>query len=255
MVSITIPTGNRHPMTLPDTGLLSAVVVAGGTGRRFGGEIPKQFLELSGVPVLIHTLRKFEGSPVVRRIILVLPPARCRWFEENVLPDHSLSKLSDIVAGGNTRQDSVRHGLAFISADKEPYVAIHDGVRPFFDPRWLERGLEMLRAYPAVAVGIPPVDTIKRVSGRAFVVATPKRESLTMVQTPQMFQTRLIQEAHERAGEKGWKVSDDTALMEKMGHPVKILPGSRWNIKITEPADLELGEMLLHLSQDRGIHS
>jgi 2-C-methyl-D-erythritol 4-phosphate cytidylyltransferase len=117
--------------------------------------------------------------------------------------------------------------------------------RPFFDPGWLETGLKVLREYPAVAVGISPVDTVKRVSSRGFVVATPKRKSLVMIQTPQMFQTHLIQEAHERAKEEGWVVTDDTALMERMGHPVKILPGSRRNIKITEPDDLKVAEVIL----------
>ncbi len=239
-------------MTSPDTVSLSVVVVAGGTGRRFGGKIPKQFLELAGIPVLIRTLKKFNEVRVVKRIILVLPEDKRRWFKESILPDHPVSKLSDVVAGGETRQDSVRHGLARLSADREPYVAVHDGVRPFFDPRWLEMGLGVLKDFPAVAVGIPPVDTVKRVSSRGFVVCTLKRESLVMIQTPQMFRTGLVQEAHQKALEEGWQVSDDTALMERMGYPAKILPGSRWNIKITELADLEIGEILLHLTQREG---
>ena len=231
----------------PDPPALCAVVVAGGVGRRFGGDMPKQFLALSGVPVLVHTLLKFETSAVMGRIILVLPEEQRQWFETTVLPAYSLSKLSDIVPGGATRQASVYRGLQQVDSGRYPYVAIHDGVRPFFDPRWLEEGLDALRDFPAVAVGIPPVDTIKRVSSRGFVVGTPKRETLVMIQTPQMFRTTLIKEAHEKALEGGWLASDDTMLMEKMGHPVKVLPGSRWNIKITEPADLEIAEVILRM--------
>jgi len=228
-----------------DAASLTVVVVAGGAGRRFGGEMPKQFLELGGAPILVHTLKRFEETGVVRRIVLVLPEERCRWFKESILPDYSLSKLSDVVAGGKRRQDSVRYGLARLVPERDPYVAIHDGVRPFFDPGWLIAGLEMLKMFPAVAVGIPPVDTVKRVSSRGFVVNTPKRESLVMIQTPQMFRTDLIKEAHQRAVEEGWQASDDTVLMERMGFPVKVLRGSRWNIKITEPDDLKIAEAIL----------
>ncbi len=252
MVNTIIPTGNRLPMTFPDVASLCVMVVAGGVGRRFGGEMPKQFLELDGTPVLVHTLRKFEEAGVVGRIVLVLPEERRRWFMENILSHYSFSKLSDVVPGGETRRDSVRHGLECLPPERDSYVAIHDGVRPFFEIRWLSEGLRALREFPAVAVGIPPVDTVKRVSSRGFAVATLKREGLVMIQTPQMFRTDLIKEAHKRAEMEGWPASDDTVLMERMGHPVKILPGSRWNIKITEPSDLELGKVLLRLTEVRG---
>ena len=237
-------------MAFPDAASLSVVVVAGGRGVRFGAKTPKQFLRLAGVPVLIHTLQKFEKARVVNRVVLVLPENRCRWFEETVLPDYSLSKLSNVVPGGETRRDSVRHGLARLVATEEPYVAVHDGVRPFFDLRWLEIGMAVLKNFPAVAFGVSPVDTVKRVSSRGFTVSTPKRVSLVMIQTPQMFHTSLIKEAHEKALKEGWPASDDTILMERMGYPVKVLPGSRWNIKITEPTDLGIGEMLLKLTAE-----
>ena len=238
-------------MAQSDTHSFCAIVVAGGAGRRFGGETPKQFLTLAGVPVLIHTLLKFESAPEVNRVVLVLPAEKGRWFETDILPGYRLTKLSEIVTGGKRRQDSVRHGLARVDAGREPLVVIHDGVRPFFDPRWLAEGLALLKAFPAVAVGVSPSDTVKRVSSRRFTVATPKREGLVLIQTPQMFHTRLIQEAHEKARTAGWQVSDDTSLLERVGHPVKILPGDRWNIKITEPMDLTVGETLLRLERGR----
>ncbi len=238
-------------MTSPDPVSFCAVVVAGGAGRRFGGEVPKQFLSLGGMPVLVHTLLKFEAAPEVSRVVLVLPAEKKRWFETDILPEHQLSKLSEVVTGGETRQASVRHGLTRVDATREPFVAVHDGVRPFFDPRWLAEGLTLLSRYPAVAVGVSPTDTVKRVSSQRFTVATPKRESLVLVQTPQMFHTRLIREAHEKAKAEGWAVSDDTALMERMGHPVKILEGNRWNLKITEPSDLRVGETLLRLGKEK----
>ncbi len=231
---------------------LCVIVVAGGSGRRFGDSTPKQFLDLAGVPVLIHTLKRLDAARAVARVILVLPRDKRDWFEREILPAYPLEKLSDTVPGGDIRQASVANGLALVDADHFPCVAVHDGVRPFFDPRWLEAGLEVLEKFPAVAVGIPPVDTVKRVSGRGFVAATPRRDSLMMIQTPQMFHTRLLQEAHERARREGWAVSDDAALMERMGIPVKVLPGNRWNIKITEPADLKIGEVILRLEKEGG---
>lgn len=248
---------NHHPMTLPDSSPFCAVVAAGGVGRRFGGGIPKQFQLLSGVPVLIHTLRKFETSPLIARIILALPEERIPWFTSSVLSEFPLSKLSSIVPGGETRQASVSQGLQEVDPEKFSFVAIHDGVRPFFDPQWLEEGYEVLQSFSAVAVGIPPVDTVKRVSSRSFVTRTEKRESLVMIQTPQMFHTRLIRAVHEEAVVRGWSASDDATLMERAGHPVKIIPGSRWNIKITKPEDLRIGEILLamegeHLFKRRG---
>ncbi len=232
-------------MTRSDQAAFCALIVAGGNGSRFGGELPKQFLMLSGTPIIVHTLNKFEMSQVVSRMVLVLPVERCRWFEKTILHNYHFSKLSVIVEGGQSRQASVYRGLTRVDAGEYPFVVIHDGVRPFFNPHWLETGLQALMEVPVVAVGISPVDTIKRVSHRGFSVATLKRESLVMIQTPQMFRTELIREAHEKARKQGLSVTDDTSLMEWFGYPVKILPGSRWNIKITVPEDLKVGEVLL----------
>jgi len=247
MVSIITRTENHHPMTSFDSSLFCIVVAAGGRGRRFGSDVPKQFQTLSGVPILVHTLRKFESSALTNRIILILPENFIPWFEASILSVYPFSKLAEIVAGGETRQESVYHGLRRVDAERNPFVAIHDGVRPFFGPQCLEEGRRILQNVPAVAVGALPVETVKQVSSRAFVTRTQKRESLHMVQTPQMFHTRLIQAVHEDAREKGWVASDDATLMERAGYPVRILLGSRWNIKITEPEDLEIGEVLLKL--------
>lgn len=247
MVSTITPTESRHLMISSDLSPFCVVVAAGGKGRRFGGDVPKQFRSISGAPVLIHTLRRFESSPLTERIILILPEERISWFNTLVHSNYPLSKPLEIVAGGETRQESVYKGLQVIEAEHNPFVAIHDGVRPFFNPQWLEEGSKFLETAPAVAVGIPPVDSVKRVSSRSFITRTQKRESLIMIQTPQMFQTRLIQAVHEDAVKKGWFASDDSTLMEVAGYPVRIMPGSRWNIKITEPEDLEIGEVLLKL--------
>ncbi len=232
-------------MTSSDAPLFSVVVVAGGAGRRFGGPVPKQFQPLGGIPVLIHTLRRFGASPLVGEMILVLPEARIPFFNTSILPEFPVPRLTRVVAGGETRRDSVREGLRAVDASRFPFVAIHDAVRPFFDPRWLKEGQEWLERFPAVIVGVPPTDTIKRSSGRSFVARTLPRYSLTMAQTPQMFQTRLIIEAHETAEGAGWEAPDDAALMERLGYPVKVIEGSRWNIKITEPEDLRVGEAIL----------
>jgi len=228
-----------------------AIVVAGGKGRRFGGAMPKQFTTLSGIPVLAHTLQAFNASPQVLKIILVLPKTLLQEFRETISKRFKINKLSDIVAGGKTRQDSVRQGLNAVDATIFPYVAIHDGVRPFLNNQWLEEGIKVLRYVPAVAVGTAPVDTIKRISSRGFVVKTLRREALIQIQTPQMFQTAVIKAVHERAQKSGLNATDDTALMEQAGFSVKILPGSSENIKITRKTDLYLAEAILAVRQSR----
>ena len=228
-----------------------AIVVAGGAGRRFGGTTPKQFTLLGGKPVLAHTLQALDACARVSRIVLVLPGALIQEFRKTFSRHFDINKLTDIVVGGKTRQDSVRHGLKAVDAVQFPYVAIHDGVRPFFDNAWFEEGLKVLQHVPAVAVGVPPVDTIKQISSRGFVVKTPRREGLIQIQTPQMFQTAAIKAAHEMAEKKGLDATDDTMLMEQAGFPVKVLSGSSENIKITRNGDLFLAEAILAACQSR----
>ena len=228
-----------------------AIVVAGGAGRRFGGTTPKQFTLLGGKPVLAHTLQALDACARVSRIVLVLPGALIQEFRKTFSRRFDINKLSDMVVGGKTRRDSVRHGLEAVDALRFPYVAIHDGVRPFFDNAWFEEGLKALQHVPAVAVGIPPVDTIKQISSRGFIVKTPRREGLIQIQTPQMFQTEAIKTAHEIAKKKGLDATDDTMLMEQAGFPVRVLSGSSENIKITRKGDLFLAEAILAARQSR----
>ena len=228
-----------------------AIVVAGGKGRRFGGSTPKQFALLGGKPVLAHTLQALDACARVSRIILVLPGALIQEFRKTFSRRFDINKLTDIVVGGKTRRDSVWHGLKAVDAALFPYVAIHDGVRPFFENTWFEEGLKALQDVPAVAIGVPPVDTIKQISSRGFVVKTPRREGLIQIQTPQMFQTAAIKTAHEMAKKKRLDATDDTMLMEQAGFPVKVFFGSSENIKITRKGDLLLAEAILAARQSR----
>jgi len=230
-----------------------AIVVAGGEGKRFGGTTPKQFALLDGKPVLAHTLQALDACAWISRIVLVLPGALIQKIRKTFPHRFDISKLSDMdmLEGGETRRDSVRHGLEVVDAEFFPHVAIHDGVRPFFDNTWFEKGLKALQHIPAVAVGVPPVDTIKQISSRGFIVKTPRRAGLIQIQTPQMFQTAVIKRVHKAAKKKGLDATDDTMLMEQAGFPVKVLSGSSENIKITWKGDLLLAKVILAARQSR----
>jgi 2-C-methyl-D-erythritol 4-phosphate cytidylyltransferase len=160
-----------------------------------------------------------------------------------------LKKVSRILAGGPERQDSVYLGLKAVGG-KADFVIIHDGARPFVSPELIERALSETRRYKAVVVGVPAGDTIKEVSAQREVLRTLERSRLWAIQTPQSFEYGLIAEAHEKAREEGFYGTDDASLVERLRIPVRVIEGSRFNLKISTPEDLILGEAILrHLRQ------
>jgi 2-C-methyl-D-erythritol 4-phosphate cytidylyltransferase len=220
-----------------------AIIPAGGTGRRMGGEIPKQYLLLAGIPILAHALGAFQRSPHIGEIILAVPEADIEEVRRNVVQRYGISRVTLILAGGRERQDSVKNALAHL-CDDHGLVLIHDGVRPFVTCEVIERAFTGAMQYGAVSTGIPVRDTVKRVNGEGGIVETVPREGLWLTQTPQAFRREVILAAYQRAAADGFYGTDDASLVERMGIPVRMVYGDVENIKVTTPEDLEQGQRI-----------
>ena len=221
-----------------------AIIPAGGSGRRMGSGIPKQYLLLGGIPVLVHTLRVFQSSPVVDEIFLVVPEGDIPEVRNAIVGRYNLFKVSLIVAGGAERQDSVRNALAHLR-EEHGIVLVHDGVRSFVSGELIRRVVAAAEADGAVAVGVQVKDSVKEVNSAGWVIKTVTREGLWLTQTPQAFRKPLILAAYERAAADGFCGADDASLVERMGVPVRMIPGDYDNIKVTTPEDLMLGEAIV----------
>ncbi|MEK7373589.1 MAG: 2-C-methyl-D-erythritol 4-phosphate cytidylyltransferase [Thermodesulfobacteriota bacterium] len=221
-----------------------AIIPAGGSGRRMGSGIPKQYLLLGGIPVLVHTLQVFQSSPVVDEIFLVVPEGDIPEVRNAIVGRYNLFKVSLIVAGGAERQDSVRNALAHLR-EEHGIVLVHDGVRSFVSGELIQRVVAAAEADGAVAVGVRVKDSVKEVNSAGWVIKTVTREGLWLTQTPQAFRKPLILAAYERAAADGFCGTDDASLVERMGVPVRMIPGDYDNIKVTTPEDLTLGEAII----------
>ena len=225
--------------------MVSAIVLAGGSGSRMKSDKAKQFIEVDGKPLIYYALRTFEAS-VVDEIILVTRLQDIPFMREEIVKKFSFNKVRRIVAGGKERYDSVENGIK--ACDKRnQIIMIHDGARPFVTNAMILSSISAARRYKACTVGMPVKDTIKVVDAEGFGIDTPDRSSLYMIQTPQTFDRSVIQEAYSRmlADSKG-NVTDDTMLVEKyLDQKVKVIEGSYSNIKITTPDDIPLAEAIL----------
>lgn len=223
----------------------TAIVLAGGSGKRMGSEVHKQYLLMGGKAVLYYSLKAFQESDYIDEIILVAGAGEEEYCREQILNPYAITKVSRITAGGAERYHSVWNGLQ--AAEHEGYVFIHDGARPFVDEDMIGRAYECVLQYKACAAAMPVKDTIKIADENGFVKATPDRNTLWMIQTPQVFEMSLVKEAYSRLMQKEEQgVTDDAMVVERMmDAPVKLFPGSYENIKITTPGDLEIGEGLL----------
>jgi len=221
-----------------------AIIPAGGAGRRMGGGVPKQFLPLAGVPVLVHTLRAFQRSPIIDEIFLVVPEGDMAAVRRDFVEGWGLSKVTAVIAGGTERQDSVANALMQVR-DVHGIVLVHDGVRPFVSEELISRVVAAADEHGAAAVGVPVRDTVKSVSTAGKVVKTVEREGLWLTQTPQAFRRQLICAAYEKAAQDRFSGTDDSSLVERMGVSVRMIPGDHDNIKLTTPEDLALGAIIL----------
>jgi 2-C-methyl-D-erythritol 4-phosphate cytidylyltransferase len=223
-----------------------AIIPAAGTGIRMGGETPKQFLSLEGVPIVIHTLRKFTACDVIDEIYLALRDEDMGRAARDIDREHFVKPVR-LVLGGASRQDTVARALAELPPSTE-VVVVHDAVRPFIELEMIRRVTEAARKEGAAILGIPSVDTIKQVE-RQTILGTIPRERIVLAQTPQAFRCSILKEAYARAQADGFYGTDESSLVERMGQTVVVLMGSDRNIKITKPSDLPLAR--LYIAQER----
>ena len=216
-----------------------AIILAGGSGSRMGAGCNKVLLSLRGEPVILRSLRAFEG--LVDGVVLVSREEDIPAMQA-LLSDSGLHAV--IVPGGSTRQESVWNGLCALP-DGDNHVLIHDGARCLVDADTIRRCMESVRQHGTGVAAIPVVDTIKQVDAQQIVVNTPDRSALMAVQTPQAFDVSLIRRAHESAMSEGFTGTDDASLVERLGLPVRLTQGSRTNIKLTTPEDVNMAEAFL----------
>jgi 2-C-methyl-D-erythritol 4-phosphate cytidylyltransferase len=236
------------------------IIPAAGLGTRMapakrgqGGASPsKQFTELGGVPIVIHTLRKFAACAPVSEIFIALRKKEGEQFKRR-LDREKLHKTVTMVEGGDSRQHSVQNALAKIQGKDDDVVLVHDAVRPFVDPELIVAVINEARRSGAAIAGVPAVDTVKQVERRsagAIISSTIPRERVVMAQTPQGFHLGVLRQAFSDAAADGFTGTDEASLVERAGHEVAVVMGSARNIKITTPADLQLAEF--YLEQEGG---
>jgi len=221
----------------------SAIVLAGGSGKRMGTKIQKQYLEIDGKPVLFYSLNEFQKSEIIDEIVLVVGDGQEEYCKKEIIDKYGITKVSHIVMGGKERFHSVWNGLQVI--DENGYVFIHDGARPFVDQSILDRVYENVKQYAACVVGMPVKDTIKIADQEGYADDTPDRSKVWMVQTPQVFEVELVKHAYKKLmNHEDVFVTDDAMVVETFTkHKVKLVEGSYENIKITTPEDLGIAEV------------
>jgi 2-C-methyl-D-erythritol 4-phosphate cytidylyltransferase len=234
---------------------IAAILPAAGLGTRMGAETPKQFLELGGVPIFIHTLRRIASCPLVTDIFVATRADAVAALDRRIQTEKFAQPVR-VVRGGDSRQESVAQALREVSDDTE-IVLVHDAVRPFVTREQIARVIAEARRCQAAILGIPAMDTVKEVKRAslpedvALITGTMPRERVVLAQTPQAFATKLLKEAFARAQVDGLSASDEAGLVERLGHNVHVVLGSERNIKITKPADMELALFYLELERKK----
>jgi len=234
---------------------VAAILPAAGLGTRMKQSEPssqalprKQFLLLDGVPVVIHTIRKFVACPLVGEVVLALRPEDRPKVDELIAAE-GFSKPVLTVDGGDSRQQSVENGLAAVAPGTE-IVAVHDAVRPFIDVETIEEAIRTAADTGAAIVGIIPVDTVKQVHLHK-ITGTLNRDRLVLAQTPQVFKTEILRKAYDVAREDGFVGTDESSLVERLEVEVTVVAGSDRNIKITRSSDIELAQLFLREEKQR----
>jgi len=225
------------------------LIPAAGSGRRMGSQRNKLLLTLLGKPLLSWTLAAAEASQQISWIGIMGQPEDFPDFQA-IIRDLSPKKPIELIQGGATRQESVYNGLQALPPESDR-VLIHDGARCLATPELFDRSAEALLRCPGLIVAIPVADTIKVVDERQIVRYTPERSYLWAAQTPQGFEVKLLKQCHEEGRQKGWEVTDDAALFEKCGLPVRIVEGEETNLKVTTPVDLALAEFILRQRREK----
>lgn len=213
------------------------IIVAGGKGLRMGGEIPKQFLPVGGLPVLMRTMKRFHEYSPNLQIILVLPKAQQDYWR-NLCKSHQFNIPYLLADGGKTRFHSVQNGLALIPDEEQGLVGVHDGVRPFVSVEVISRCYDLARQQQAVIPVVPVIETLRHVGE-----GVKPRDDYRLVQTPQVFDIQLLKAANRQPYQASF--TDDASVVEAFGAKVTLVEGNRENIKITTPFDLRIAECLI----------
>ena len=219
------------------------LIAAAGKGSRMNMDINKQYIEIGGKPILARTIEIFENCSQVDEIILVVNSNEIVYCKQNIVDVFGFRKVTAIVAGGDTRQASVYNGLLQLN-DSCSIVLIHDGARPFVSEESIIESIAIASEFGCACVAVPVKDTIKSADSNDIVQETLDRSRLWSVQTPQTFRYSLILDAHKKAREAGFSGTDDATLAERLGHPLRLVYGSYYNIKITTEEDLVLAEAI-----------
>ncbi|MGB7190321.1 MAG: 2-C-methyl-D-erythritol 4-phosphate cytidylyltransferase [Acidobacteriaceae bacterium] len=228
------------------------ILPAAGLGTRMAPghaptSAPKQFLELGGIPILIHTLRAFAAAPQVAEMIVAVRAAEIERLTAQIR-EYGFAEKVRVVEGGDHRQQSVANALTTIHCNDDDIILVHDAVRPLIDAATIERTIRAVEKHDAAIVGLPAVDTIKQVertADGAIITSTIPREYIVRAQTPQGFRCALLKRAFAEAEADGFLGTDEASLVERAGAQVAVVQGSPANFKITQPGDLELAEFYL----------
>ena len=223
---------------------IAAIVPAAGRGVRMNHSLSKQYLPLGGKPIIARTLLALESFALIDKILVAVRKEEKEYCQKEIIKKFNITKAGKLVEGGDRRQDSVYNALEAVEKSCN-LVVIHDSVRPFITEDILIEAIAQANIHKASIVAVPVTDTVKQAKYHGFVEKTLPRENLWAVQTPQVFDYELILEAHKRAKKENFAGTDDASLVERIGHPVKVVEGALDNIKITTPEDLIMAEAIL----------
>lgn len=221
--------------------MVTAIIAAGGKGTRMGAGFNKVFMQLCGDEILLHTMRTFNESPLVDEIVVVTGKNDIERVKA-IGKDNNINKLASVTEGGDTRRASVYNGICKANGD---IVAIHDGARCLISHKEIEAVIADCEKYGAAALGVPCKDTLKSADGDGFIAGTVDRSKTYQIQTPQVFKSDIIRDAHKKAIAEGFEPTDDCSLLERYGGRIKITEGSYDNIKLTTPEDIAVAEKIL----------
>lgn len=225
----------------------AVIIVAGGLGSRMKSDTPKQFLEIAGKPILMHTIEAFHKYSDNIKIILVLP--QDRWDDwENLKDQYNFLIHHSLVVGGSTRTDSVRNGLALV--DNSETVAIHDGVRPLITPDVISHAFQTATKHSTAIVCVALKDSLRKLDTEERSEAVDRKE-FRIVQTPQVFRAELIKKAYQKIMASNQKFTDDASVAEFCGYSIYLVEGEHSNIKITTPEDLIIAESILRSRENQ----
>lgn len=214
------------------------IIPASGSGVRYGGKLPKQFIRIDGKEIIVYTLQKFNSLKSIESIVIA---TQRKYFTklEKLVKENKFQKVCNIVEGGKTRHDSVLNGLKSLCPDKNDFIIVHDAVRPFITVKKIRELMKEVKDCNAVILGLRINDTTKAVSKNNIIRKTIPRENLWIVQTPQLFRYDILKNAFKKADEKKFKGTDESSIVEYGGYKVKIIEGEKTNVKITTKEDIK----------------